>query len=220
MFANISINFVHEPLECPSERFRVLGKSALKEREARADQTGIGSLVEHHGGQSFAGEAVAVGFFDARDEPVQAQAAQFVADAPGADVGFWQPEHLCKQWAELTVAEALDLEAEQHEDAEESLHARVAESQGAGTLAVHGCRSLQVLESGGPDPAVVAGFLDFEHAVIGGEADLAELRQVLQQAPDIEVIGVVDGGFRAQRGTFPAGLVILLEVRVFIIDVQ
>ena len=41
---------------------------------------------------------------------------------------------------------------------------------------------------------VVAESLDVEQAPVGGEADLAECGQVGQSFPDVEVVGVVDGG--------------------------
>ena len=63
----------------------------------------------------------------------------------------------------------------------------------------------------------MAEFLDLQHAPVGGEADLAQPGQVVQPTPDAEVVGVVDGGFGPQR---PALFVILLEVGVFVVDVQ
>ena len=81
-------------------------------------------------------------------------------------------------------------------------------------------RALQSFESLRADPAVVAGFLDLEHAAVGRKADLAQLGQVAQKAPYAEVVAIVNGGFGTQARTAPARLVILLEVRVFVIDVQ
>jgi hypothetical protein len=53
---------------------------------------------------------------------------------------------------------------------------------------------------GGGDESLVASgrvvteSLDVQETPIGGEADLAERRQVGQSFPDLEVAGVVDGG--------------------------
>ena len=63
-------------------------------------------------------------------------------------------------------------------------------------------------------------FLDFQYPVIGRKADAAQLREILDQPTHIKIVGVVDRGFGAQGGTFGATLMILLEVRVFIVDVQ
>ena len=79
---------------------------------------------------------------------------------------------------------------------------------------------MQGFESLRADPAVVAGFLELEHAAVGREADLAQLGQVAQKAANAEVVAIVNGGFGTQARTVPARLVILLEVRVFVIDVQ
>jgi hypothetical protein len=79
------------------------------------------------------------------------------------------------------------------------------------------CRASKVCA---PTRTVVAGFLDLEHAAVGREADLAQLGQIAQKSSHAEVVGIVNGGFGTQARTAPARFVILLEVRVFIIDVQ
>jgi hypothetical protein len=40
---------------------------------------------------------------------VEAQAAQVVAHAPGADLGFGEAEQLRKQWPQLAITKALGL---------------------------------------------------------------------------------------------------------------
>ena len=117
----------------------------------------------------------------------------------------------------MPVAEAFELEAKQQEHGEEALHARVAKTQSAGALALNGSRALQGFECLRADPAVVAGFLDLEHAAVGRKADLAQLGQVAQKAANAEVVAIVNGGFGTQARTVPARLVILLEVRVYYI---
>ncbi len=62
--------------------------------------------------------------------------------------------------------------------------------------------------------------LHLEHASVGRKADAPQRGQVMQQTSDLEVVAVVDCGFRAQARTAPARLMILLEVRVLVIDVQ
>jgi hypothetical protein len=59
--------------------------------------------------------------------------------------------------------------------------------------------------------------LDFQDPAVGGHADLAQGRQVLEASAHPEVIGVVDRGFGPQRPTL---LVVLLEVGVLVVDVQ
>ena len=120
----------------------------------------------------------------------------------------------------MPVAEAFELEAKQQEHCKEALHARVTKTQSAGALALNASRALQSFEGLRADPAVVAGFLDLEHAAVGRKADLAQLGQVAQKAAYAEVVAIVNGGFGTQARTAPARLVILLEVRVLVIDVQ
>jgi len=160
-------------------------------------------------------------FRDAFYESVQTQASQVIGHLAQGDLVFLQPEHLRKQWPQLPVAESLDLQGQEYQDCEERLNARVAEAQRAGALAfIIGHGFLQRVESLRADAVVVADGFDFQHPPVGREADLAQQRQVLYQAPYVEVITVVDGGFGPQGRTFLPGLVILFEVRVFVIDVQ
>ena len=63
----------------------------------------------------------------------------------------------------------------------------------------------------------MAETLDAQQASIGGVTQLFELIKVVQQSADVEVVAVVDGGLGAQRAAF---LVILLDARVLVVDVQ
>ena len=128
-------------------------------------------------------------------EPVQTQAAQFVTHAARTDVAFFPTRGSAQVMAAVAGCEAFELEAKQQEHGEEALHARVAKTQSAGALALNASRALQSFESPRADPAVVAGFLDLEHAAVGRKADLAQLGQVAQKAPYAEVVAIVYGGF-------------------------
>ena len=79
--------------------------------------------------------------------------------------------------------EAFELEAEQQEHCKEGLHARVTKAQSAGALALNASRALQHFECLRADSAVVAGFLDLEHAAVGRKADLAQLGKIAQKPP-------------------------------------
>ena len=59
--------------------------------------------------------------------------------------------------------------------------------------------------------------LCFEETAVGLEADVAQRRQVTQAFSDVEVLRIVDRRLRAQR---LALLVVLLDTRPFIVDVQ
>ena len=64
--------------------------------EARTDDSGIGALIENHRAQALGSQAVSMSTLDALNEPVQAQAAQFVTHAARTDGAFFQPERLRK----------------------------------------------------------------------------------------------------------------------------
>jgi hypothetical protein len=76
---------------------------------------------------------------------------------------------------------------------------------------------LELFERLGSDVAVVSELLDLEDAPIGGEANGAQGVEVVEASAHPEVVGVVDRGFGPQPSTF---LVVLLEVGVFVVDVQ
>src|SRR5262249_58744555 len=69
----------------------------------------------------------------------------------------------------------------------------------------------------GAGGGVAGEALDVEEASVGLLADLPQGGQVTQPAFEVEVAGVVDGGLGAQR---PAELVVLLDLGVFVADVQ
>ncbi len=120
----------------------------------------------------------------------------------------------------MAQSAALSLSTGRLQSREERLDSPVAKAQCRSTLSVHGGGSLQPLEALCADAAIVTGFLHLEHASVGRKADAPQRGQVMQQTSDLEVVAVVDCGFRAQARTAPARLMILLEVRVLVIDVQ
>ena len=63
----------------------------------------------------------------------------------------------------------------------------------------------------------MADLLDVEETPGGGEAGCPQRGQVVQPFADAEVAGVVDRGLRSERLPF---LVVLLDLRVLVIDVQ
>ena len=61
--------------------------------EARTDDSGIGALIEDDRAQALGSQAVSMGAFDALNEPVQTQAAQFVTHAARSDGAFLHADH-------------------------------------------------------------------------------------------------------------------------------
>ena len=68
---------------------------------------------------------------------------------------------------------------------------------------------------------VVAETFDFEKTSVGLKADLPESRKVTQPLAEVEVTGIVDGGFGAGPDLGDAGdlLKVLLDARAFVVDV-
>ena len=119
--------------------------------------------------------------------------------------------------AQIGGAEALCELAEQDDGMQQRVDARIGKAQARGPLAAFSGRTVDGLECIFGEDAVVAQAFDLEQPAIGRKADLAQLGQVVQAFADAEVVAVVDGGLGAQR---PAFLVILLDARVLVVDVQ
>ena len=82
-------------------------------RESWPQEAVIKAAIEQGGFEAGVSEAVALGLGDALNEAMQAQAAQIIAHAPGADFGLGGSEQLRKQWPQLAITKALGLEAEE-----------------------------------------------------------------------------------------------------------
>src|SRR5215831_5946232 len=119
--------------------------------------------------------------------------------------------------AQVGSSEALRELPEQDESLEERLNARVGKTQAGGALTAGCDRSVDGLQGIFAEDAVVAQPLDFDEPLIGRKPDRAQLRKIVQAFADPEVISVVDGRLGPQGSVF---LVVLLDARVLVIDVQ
>src|SRR3984893_16607776 len=119
--------------------------------------------------------------------------------------------------AQSSATEAVGQEPERDETMQERLDAPIGEAQAPGALAARRDRAVDGLEGIFGEHAVVAQTLDVEQPSIGHKADLAQLRQIVQALADAEVIGVVDRSLGTQGPIF---LVILLDARVLVVDIQ
>ena len=91
-------------------------------------------------------------------------------------------------------------EAEQpkcDECAEQSLDARVSETQSRDPLTGNRLRLVDLLKGIFAQEAIVAERLDVQEPSIGLKADLPQSGQVSQPFADMKVTGIVDGGFGA-----------------------
>ena len=93
----------------------------------------------------------------------------------------------------------------------------LAEAQCRSTLSTDFDGADHLFESVFADGAVVRDGLDVEQSSVGLEADSAQRGQVAQVLADTEIARVVDGGLGTQC---PAFLVVLLDARTLVIDMQ
>ncbi len=153
----------------------------------------------------------------ALDHAVEAQAAELIGDGASADGLGWAALEVGDVLAQVGAAEAVGEQAEQQQGVPQVVDLGIGEAQAGSALAIATDRAFDRLEGGLGEHAVVAETFELEQASIGGEADLAQLRQVGQALADLEVGSVVDRGLGPQRAAF---LVILLDAGALVVDVQ
>jgi hypothetical protein len=119
---------------------------------------------------------------------------------------------------QVAVGEAAGKEPEDAQRREQGMGARVTEADGRdGGPGLGGEGLADLGDRGLAVGGVVADHLDVEETPAGCEAGCPQGGQVVQPFADGEVAGVVDRGFRSERLPF---LVVLLDLRVLVIDVQ
>src|SRR6516225_4474609 len=104
----------------------------------------------------------------------------------------------------------------------QSQHALVGGAQSRSALAVDFQGTVELMHGFFSYGTVVAETFDFEKTSVGLKADLPESREVTQPFAEVEVTGVVDGGFGAgpDLGDARDLLKVLLDARAFVVDVQ
>jgi len=151
------------------------------------------------------------------DNAMQAQPSKLVGDGALADVvgktaGEWR-----EMFAQVCAAEAIGKQSKQDDGVPEGLNARIGEAQSRGALPTESNRTIDGLETILSQHAIMAEALDLEQAAIGRKTDFAQFWQIAQTLANAEIVGVVDGGLGAQGAVF---LVVLLDARVLVIDIQ
>src|SRR6202030_1096454 len=169
------------------------------------------------GPQSLGGDAIAVSFRDALDEPVQAQTTQIVSDSSRGELARLLSEQWSEVLAEIVVPKCALDEEEQEQDMQESLNARVGEAQRRRTLVVQADGLLHFLEGSFANETVVTDALDVEQTSVGREADHTQFFEIFDAPADGEVAGVVDRRFSSE--SLPL-LVVLLDTRFLVVDVE
>ena len=130
---------------------------------------------------------------------MQTQPTQVIRDPSRGELAGLFSQQWSKMLAKVLVGECALDEKEQEQDLQESLNARISETQRRCTL-VANCRwLLHVLERGLADEAIVTDALDVKETSVGCKADLAECGKVFDAASDTKVACVVDRRFGSKR---------------------
>ena len=188
-------------------------------RQGGPQDAGIGALVAQRGADAGSGNAVASRAGDAFDETVQPQPPQVVGHAarrPGLRRDAEQRRHLGGSWRLSNPLGNSRKASTAHSNACTRAQPKCSAAQ-RWPLSGATPRLLEIIEDCGSELAVIAETLDAQQASIGGVTQLFELIKVVQPSADIEVVAIVDGSLGAQRAPF---LVVLLDARVLIVDVQ
>src|ERR1700739_2426493 len=150
-------------------------------------------------------------------QPWRGSPAQCVVPCAGGDRCRVAAGQGRKMLAQIGGPEALRELSEQDQGLEKRLSAWVGKTQAGGALAARRDRSGDGLQGIFAEDAVVAQPLALDQPLIGRKSDCAQLCKIVQAFADAEVVSVVDGRLCPQGATF---LVVLLDARVLVIDVQ
>src|SRR6201981_3215520 len=211
------IDFFGEPVEGGSQGSGDGSERWQRGGEAWSQKAVIGSGKEERNAPAEIAQSVEEGVWRAINQAVDAKSAQLVGHCALGDCYGIAAGQSRKMLAQIGGPEALRELSEQDEGLEQRLNAWVGKTQ-AGRALVAGChRSVDGLQSIFAEDAVVAQSRDLDEPLIGRKSDRAQLRKIVQAFSNAEVVSVVDGRLGPQGPVF---LVVLLDARVLVIDVQ
>ena len=107
-----------------------------------------------------------------------------------------------EQHPQFVIGETLRQKPKSDERTEQGLDTRISETQSGDPLVSHPLRLVDLLKGIFSQEAIVADLLDVQKTSVGLKADLPQSGQVFQPFANVEVTGIVDGGFGAQSTTF------------------
>jgi hypothetical protein len=117
-----------------------------------------------------------------------------------------------QQWSDVlskvSVGETTGQQMQDKDGGEQGSYSGVVQSQRRGALVVDALRTVDVLELSFAERRVVAQLLDVEQTSVGPKTDLAQTREILELATDVEVVGIVDDCFGTEGS---CELVVLLD---------
>ena len=219
-FSGSKFNLVQKSGECGVEAMEGAlrtSRSLRRERGRRAEGPRIEPCVEHRHLRAGRGDAIPVASRYALDEAVQTKTPKVVghrASRIGIRIATLQ---LCDVIAKLPMPEADGRKREETEGVHERVHAAVAETKASGPLIVKEDEQRDGVEAVFADQAVVVERFDAQEAPVGSKADRPQGGQIAKRTTDVEVVGIVDGGFRAKGSAF---FVVLLDLGLLVLDME
>src|SRR6201981_3058184 len=212
-----SIDFFGEPVEGGSQ-----GSSNGSERWQRGGETWrkrpiVVWVKKEHTPPAEIGDAISEAVGRALNQAVEAKPAQLVGHCAGGDRCRVAAGQGRKMLAQIGGPGALRELSEQDQGLEKRLSAWVGKTQAGAALAAGCHRSVDGLQGIFAEDAVVAQPLDLDQPLIGRKSDCAQLCKIVQAFANAEVVSVVDDRLGPQGAVF---LVVLLDARVLVIDVQ
>src|SRR6201987_805008 len=211
------IDFFGEPIEGVSQGSSNGSERRQRGGEAWSQKAVVGSGKEECKAPAEIGDAISEAVGHALNQAVEAKPAQLVGHCARGDRCRVAAGQGRKMLAQIGGPEALRERSEQDEGLEERLNGWIGKAQAGRALATGCHRSVDGLQSIFTQDAVVAQPLDLDKPLIGRKSDRAQLCKIVQAYADAEVVSVVDGRLGPQG---PAFLVVLLDARVLVIDVQ
>src|SRR2546426_5727965 len=115
------------------------------------------------------------------------------------------------------MAEAGGTQRKETKRLHEGEDAAIPQAERGGALCIDDSGLGQGIEVVVADQAVVAQIFNAQEASVGGKADLPQGGEIAQSPTDLEVVGIVDGGFSPERLAF---FVVLLDARFLVVDVE
>ena len=209
------VDFGGETVECGAQRRGYRRRLGHDLGEFGSQQACIGSGKEERDPQAVGCELIPVAVRNAFNDAVQSKTAKVVGHSPDGVIRRVEAQQLRQQSAHFAIVEPTQLETENDQHREQSLHSLVAEAQGGRSLPFHLGGTNHPVKRVFAYRAIVRDLLDVEKTPVGLKADLPQRGQVLQQFADAEVASVVDGGLGAKGSPL---LVILLDPCGAVID--
>lgn len=170
--------------------------------QAGTDHSGIQAGEEESHAPTEVGHLVTMRVGNALDQAMQAQPSQVVRHLAWGQLIWGKAQEGCEQHPQFVIGEAQRQKPKGNECAEQGLHAWIGEAQSRDPLPSNRQRLADLLKGIFSQKAIVADLLDVQQTSVGLKTDEPQSGQVFQPFANVEVTGIVDGGFGAQSTTF------------------